>query len=90
MKEITIKQTEKEYDQYVKKGQSEYRIRMKKAIEHEKYVKWMFKRSNLLIVRLNRIFPIVYWGQLFAMVSPRLRAAGGSRLNYGLRHESLR
>jgi hypothetical protein len=42
MKEITIKLTEEEYDRYVKKGQSEYRIRMKKAIEDEEYVKWMF------------------------------------------------
>jgi hypothetical protein len=30
MKETTIKLTDKEYDQYIKKGQSEYRIRMKK------------------------------------------------------------
>jgi hypothetical protein len=42
MKEITIKLTDKEYQQYVRKGQSEYRIRMKKAIEDEEYVKWMF------------------------------------------------
>jgi hypothetical protein len=42
MKEITIKLTDKEYDQYVTKGQSEYRISMKKAIEDEEYVKWMF------------------------------------------------
>jgi hypothetical protein len=42
MKEITIKLTDKEYYQYVKKGQSEYHIRMKKAIEDEEYVKWMF------------------------------------------------
>jgi hypothetical protein len=42
MKEITIKLTDKEYDQYIKKGQSEYRTRMKKAIEDEDYVKWMF------------------------------------------------
>jgi hypothetical protein len=42
MKEITIKLTDKEYDQYVKRGQSDYRIRMKKAIEDEDYVKWMF------------------------------------------------
>ena len=41
MKEITIKLTDKEYQQYVRKGQSEYRIRMKKAIEDEEYVKWM-------------------------------------------------
>lgn len=34
--------TDKEYDQYVKKGQSEYRICMKKAIEDEEYVKCMF------------------------------------------------
>jgi hypothetical protein len=42
MKEITIRLTDKEYDQYIKKGQSEYRMRMKKAIEDEDYVKWMF------------------------------------------------
>ena len=42
MKEITIKLTDKEYHQYVRKGQSEYRIRMKKTIEDEEYVKWMF------------------------------------------------
>ena len=42
MKEITFKLTDKEYQQYVRKGQSEYRIRMKKAIEDEDYVKWMF------------------------------------------------
>jgi hypothetical protein len=29
-------------DEYVKHGQSEYRIRMKKAKEDEEYVKWMF------------------------------------------------
>ena len=42
MKEITIRLTDKEYYQYVKKGQSEYHIRMKKAIEDEEYVKRMF------------------------------------------------
>jgi hypothetical protein len=42
MKEITIKLTDKEYNQYIKKGQSEYRIRMKKTIEDEEYVRWMF------------------------------------------------
>jgi hypothetical protein len=45
MKEITIRLTDKEYYQYVKKGQSEYHIRMKKAIEdeeYEEYVKWVF------------------------------------------------
>ena len=41
MKEITIKLTDREYYQYVKKGQLEYHIRMKKAIEDEEY-KWMF------------------------------------------------
>jgi hypothetical protein len=30
--------TDKEYYQYVKKGQSEYRIRMKKDMEDEEYV----------------------------------------------------
>lgn len=43
MKEITIRLTDKEYDQYIKKGQSEYRMRMKKGIEDEDYVMWMFK-----------------------------------------------
>jgi hypothetical protein len=42
MKEITIKLTDKGYQQYVRKGQSEYRMRMKKAIEDEEYVKWIF------------------------------------------------
>ncbi|HEV2876176.1 MAG TPA: hypothetical protein VGW09_02755 [Nitrososphaeraceae archaeon] len=42
MKETTIRLTDKEYDEYVKKGQSEYRIRMKKDMEDEEYVKWMF------------------------------------------------
>jgi hypothetical protein len=42
MKEITIWLTDKEYEEYVMKGQSEYRMRMKKAIEDEEYVKWMF------------------------------------------------
>ncbi|HKG90027.1 MAG TPA: hypothetical protein VKA95_17060 [Nitrososphaeraceae archaeon] len=42
MKEITIRLTDKEYYQYVKKGQSKYLIRMKKAIEDEEYVKWTF------------------------------------------------
>jgi hypothetical protein len=41
MREITIKLTDKEY-QYVKKGQSEYHIRIKKAIEDEEYVRWIF------------------------------------------------
>jgi hypothetical protein len=43
MKEITIRLTDKEYDCCVKKGRSDYRIRMKKEIEDEEYVKWMFK-----------------------------------------------
>ena len=42
MKEITTKLTYKEYHQYVNKGRSEYRIRMKKDMENEEYVKWMF------------------------------------------------
>ncbi len=42
MKEIKIKLTNKEYEQYVKKGRSEYLTRMKKAIEDEEYVRWMF------------------------------------------------
>jgi hypothetical protein len=42
MKEITIRLTDEEYYQCVKKGQLEYRLRMKKAIEDEEYVKWMF------------------------------------------------
>jgi hypothetical protein len=39
MKEITIRLTDKEYEEYVMKGQLEYRLRTKKAIEDEKYVK---------------------------------------------------
>ena len=42
MKEITTRLTDKEYDEYLKKGQSEYRLRMKKDTEDEDYVKWMF------------------------------------------------
>jgi hypothetical protein len=42
MKEITIKLTDNEYDRYAKKGQSEYRVRMKKDMGHDEYVKWMF------------------------------------------------
>lgn len=42
MKEITIRLTDEEYEEYVMKGQSEYRMRMNKAIEDEEYVKWMF------------------------------------------------
>jgi hypothetical protein len=50
MKEIMIRLTDKEYDEYVKKGQSEYvkkgqseyRVRVKKDIVDEAYVKWMF------------------------------------------------
>jgi hypothetical protein len=37
-----IRLTDDEYQQYVKKGQSEYRMRMKKDIQDEEYVKWMF------------------------------------------------
>ena len=40
MKEITIKLTDKEYSQYVKKGHSEYHMLIKKAIEDEEYVRW--------------------------------------------------
>ena len=42
MKEIKIKLTNKEYEQYVKKGRSEYLTRMRKAIEDEEYARWMF------------------------------------------------
>ena len=41
MKEVTIRLTDNEYQQYVKKGQSEYRMQMKKDIRDEEYVKWM-------------------------------------------------
>jgi hypothetical protein len=41
MKEITIRLTDKEYEEYVMKGQSEYHMRTKKAIEDGEYVKWM-------------------------------------------------
>lgn len=47
MKEITIKLTDKEYSQYVKKGQSEYHKRMKKAIEDEEYAKKRLYRKYL-------------------------------------------
>jgi hypothetical protein len=39
--QITIKITDKENHQYVRNIEAEYRIRMKKAIEDEEYVKWM-------------------------------------------------
>ena len=42
MKEIIIRLTDREYVQYGKNGQLEYRLRMKKAIEDEEYVKWIF------------------------------------------------
>jgi hypothetical protein len=42
MKEITTKLTDEECHQYVKKGQSEYRIRVTKDMENEEYVKQMF------------------------------------------------
>jgi hypothetical protein len=42
MREIVVELTEEEYDRYVKKGQSEYRMRMKKDMEDEEYAKWMF------------------------------------------------
>jgi hypothetical protein len=42
MKKITIKLTDEEYYQYVKKGRLEYHTRMKKTIEDEEYVKWIF------------------------------------------------
>ena len=42
MKEITTKLTDEECHQYVKKSQSEYRIRVTKDMENEEYVKQMF------------------------------------------------
>jgi hypothetical protein len=39
MKEITTKLTDKEYHQYVKRVQSEYRIRMKKDMENGRVCK---------------------------------------------------
>jgi hypothetical protein len=42
MKVITIRVTDKEHDEYGKKGQSEYRLGMKKDMVDEEYVKWMF------------------------------------------------
>ena len=52
MKEIIIRRlTDKEYFQYVKKGQSEYHIRMKKAIEDEEYLKCMFMLGEYYKVR---------------------------------------
>jgi hypothetical protein len=35
----------------VKKGQSENRMRMKKAIEDEEYVKWIFMLGDIIEVR---------------------------------------
>jgi hypothetical protein len=46
MKEIKIKLTDKEYEQYVKKGRSEYLTRMKKAIEDEEYVRCEYYRGQ--------------------------------------------
>ena len=52
MKEIIIRRlADKEYFQYVKKGQSEYHIRMKKAIEDEEYLKCMFMLGEYYKVR---------------------------------------
>ena len=55
MKEITIKLTDKEYQQYVRKGQSEYRIRMKKAIEDEDYVNGCLCSENIIEVNVPKI-----------------------------------
>jgi hypothetical protein len=40
--ETTIRLTDSEYQQYVKKGQSEYGMPLKKDIQDEEYVKWMY------------------------------------------------
>lgn len=42
MKEIVVKFTDEDYDRCVKEGQTEYRLRMKKAIEDEEYVTWIY------------------------------------------------
>jgi hypothetical protein len=57
MKEIRIRLTDKEYHQYVKKGQSEYRMRMKKDMEYEEYVKWMsmLGESDSSDIRVKRV-----------------------------------
>jgi hypothetical protein len=51
MKKIRIRLTDKEYDRYVKKGQSEYRMRMKKAIEMKNMQSGCLCLVNIIEVR---------------------------------------
>jgi hypothetical protein len=40
--EITIRLTEKEYSEYVKRGRSMYSKRMRRKITDEEYARWVF------------------------------------------------
>jgi hypothetical protein len=40
--EITIRLSEKEYSEYVKRGQSMYSKRMRRKITDEEYARWVF------------------------------------------------
>ena len=42
MNEITIRLTDNEYRDYVKKGQSMYSKRMRRKITDEEYARWVF------------------------------------------------
>jgi hypothetical protein len=42
MNEITIRLNDKEYDDYIKKGQSMYSKRMRRKITDEEYTRWVF------------------------------------------------
>ena len=42
MNEITIRLTDNEYRDYVKKGQSMYSKRMRRKITDEEYTRWVF------------------------------------------------
>ena len=42
MKEITIRLSDKEYDNYIKEGQLRYSKRMGRKITDEDYARWVF------------------------------------------------
>ena len=42
MKEITIRLSDNEYREYVQKGQSMYRIRMRRMVTETEYARWVF------------------------------------------------
>jgi hypothetical protein len=42
LKEIILRLSDNEYDDYVIKGQSVYRKRMKRRITDEEYARWVF------------------------------------------------